>query len=129
MLAAIYLVTMLFTELMSNNAAAVLIFPIAWQTAADMGLNPMPFVMALTGVAESETVVVDGTAVKVLADGSFSEYVRKSGLGEIVIRATGADAQFTDEEQPMVVREESDGTEDFARLEKLAARLAEFCGT
>ncbi|MFM8890400.1 MAG: SLC13 family permease, partial [Planctomycetia bacterium] len=39
-LAAIYLVTMLFTELMSNNAAAVLTFPIAWQTAADMGVNP-----------------------------------------------------------------------------------------
>ena len=38
-LAAIYFVTMLFTETMSNNAAAVLIFPIAWQTATDLGLK------------------------------------------------------------------------------------------
>jgi len=43
------------------------------------------------------TVVVDGTAVKVLADGSFSEYVRRTGPGEVVIRATGADGQFTEQ--------------------------------
>jgi hypothetical protein len=43
------------------------------------------------------TVLVDGTTVKVLADGSFSEYVRRSGPGEVVIRATGADGQFTEQ--------------------------------
>jgi hypothetical protein len=43
------------------------------------------------------TVMVDGTAVKVLPDGSFSEYVRRSGPGEVVIRATGADGQFAEQ--------------------------------
>jgi hypothetical protein len=41
--------------------------------------------------------VVNGTAVKVMPDGSFSEHVRKSGPGEVVIRATGADGQFTEQ--------------------------------
>jgi hypothetical protein len=43
------------------------------------------------------TVLVEGTAVKVMPDGSFSEYVRRSGPGEVVIRATGADGQFTEQ--------------------------------
>ena len=43
------------------------------------------------------TVLVNGTAVKVMPDGSFSEYVRRSGPGEVVIRATGADGQFTEQ--------------------------------
>ena len=41
-------------------------------------------------------VSVDGTAVKVLADGSFSEYVRRSGSADVVVRATGPDGQFTE---------------------------------
>jgi hypothetical protein len=43
------------------------------------------------------TVVVDGNAVKVMPDGSFSEYVRRSGPGEVVVRATGADGQFAEQ--------------------------------
>jgi hypothetical protein len=43
------------------------------------------------------TVVVDGNAVKVMPDGSFSEHVRRRGPGGVVIRATGADGQFTEQ--------------------------------
>ena len=43
------------------------------------------------------TILVNGTAVKVMPDGSFSEYVRRSGPGEVVIRATGADGQITEQ--------------------------------
>ncbi len=50
------------------------------------------------------TVTVDGTAVKVLADGSFSEYVRRSGPGELVVRATGADGQFTEQSRAVSKR-------------------------
>jgi hypothetical protein len=35
--------------------------------------------------------------VKVMPDGSFSEYVRHSGPGELVVRATGPDGQFTEQ--------------------------------
>ncbi len=42
-----YLLTMIFTESVTNNAAAALAFPIAWSTAHAMGVNPIPFVMAV----------------------------------------------------------------------------------
>jgi len=46
-LALILIVTWLLTELMSNNAAAALAFPVALGVASQLGLEPMPFVMAV----------------------------------------------------------------------------------
>jgi hypothetical protein len=50
------------------------------------------------------TVTVDGNAVKVLADGSFSEYVRRSAPGELVVRTTGTDGQFTEQSRAISKR-------------------------
>jgi di/tricarboxylate transporter len=47
-LAGILLATMAITELISNNAAAVLLFPVALATAAATGSDPRPFVVAVT---------------------------------------------------------------------------------
>jgi hypothetical protein len=49
--------------------------------------------------ARGASVTVDGHVVRVLTDGSFSEYVRKAGPGTIVVRATGADGQVTERER------------------------------
>ncbi len=46
-LAGIYFGTLLLTELMTNNAAAALAFPIAFGLAESYGLSHMPFVMAV----------------------------------------------------------------------------------
>jgi di/tricarboxylate transporter len=46
-LAMVYLVTTIFTELITNNAAAVLVFPIALATADKMDVNFMPFVISI----------------------------------------------------------------------------------
>jgi di/tricarboxylate transporter len=47
-LAAIFLATMLCTELITNNAAAVLMFPIALRTASALGCpDPTPFVVTV----------------------------------------------------------------------------------
>ncbi len=46
-LTGIYLGTLLLTELMTNNAAAALSFPIAFGLAESYGLSHMPFVMAV----------------------------------------------------------------------------------
>jgi hypothetical protein len=50
------------------------------------------------------TLTVDGNALKVLADGSFSEYVRYSGTGELVVRATSPDGQFTEQSRAVSKR-------------------------
>ncbi|WP_083006133.1 SLC13 family permease [Halomonas sp. GT] len=42
-----YLLTLLLTETVTNNAAAALAFPIAWSTAQAFGVDPLPFVMAV----------------------------------------------------------------------------------
>ena len=46
-LAGIFLGTLVLTELMTNNAAAALSFPIAFGLAESYGINHMPFVMAV----------------------------------------------------------------------------------
>jgi len=46
-LAAFYLLTMLLTELISNNAAAVLMFPFAISMAEAIGVSPRPFAVAV----------------------------------------------------------------------------------
>ena len=46
-LAGLYVATVMLTELISNNAAAVLLFPVAVATAAGMGLDARPFVIAV----------------------------------------------------------------------------------
>lgn len=47
-LAGIIVATIVITELLSNNAAAVLMFPLGIATAAAIGADPRPFVIAVT---------------------------------------------------------------------------------
>ncbi|MDP4490574.1 MULTISPECIES: SLC13 family permease [Pseudoalteromonas] len=44
---AIFVMTVIFTELITNNAAAALSFPVAYALASGFGVNPLPFVMAV----------------------------------------------------------------------------------
>jgi di/tricarboxylate transporter len=46
MLALIYVITSIFTEFLSNNAAVALMVPIALGIAATLGVDPRPFVVA-----------------------------------------------------------------------------------
>lgn len=46
-LIAVYLLTLVLTELVTNNAAAALSFPIAYSLAISYGVDPMPFIMAI----------------------------------------------------------------------------------
>jgi di/tricarboxylate transporter len=52
-LLVIYLVTTMFTELITNNAAAVLLFPIAIAVANSLGVSFVPFVIAVTMAASA----------------------------------------------------------------------------
>jgi len=46
-LISIFLITLLMTEIITNSAAAALVFPIAYSIALGLGVSPLPFVMAV----------------------------------------------------------------------------------
>jgi len=54
LIALVYLVTSLLTQMVSNNAAAIILAPIAMSVAGAMGLDPRPFVMAVCFAASAE---------------------------------------------------------------------------
>lgn len=50
-LITIFVITLLLTEIITNSAAAALIFPIAYSIALGLGVSPLPFVMAVAFAA------------------------------------------------------------------------------
>jgi di/tricarboxylate transporter len=52
-LSAVFLITFALTEVMSHAAAAVLVAPIAYNTALDLAVSPKPFFMAVAVAASS----------------------------------------------------------------------------
>jgi len=83
LLAAVYALTSVFTATMTNNAAAVLMFPIAIAVAAEQNLNPMPFVIAITVAASCEfsTPIGYQTNLMVMGPGGYKwlDYTRFGG--------------------------------------------------
>jgi di/tricarboxylate transporter len=80
MLAAIYFLTLVFTEVVTNNAAAVLAFPIAKLAAENLGVEFMPFavVIAIAASAGFATPLGYQTHLMVYGPGGyrFSDYVK-----------------------------------------------------
>lgn len=68
-LASIYLATMLCTELITNNAAAVLMFPIALESAAGLQSNPTPFVIAVMIAASASFLTPFGYQTNMMVYG------------------------------------------------------------
>jgi di/tricarboxylate transporter len=79
-LAAVYLMTVIFTELMSNAAAAVLMVPIAISIAQGLGVDPRPFAIAVAfaGSAAFSTPIGYQTNTLVYGPGGyrFLDYTR-----------------------------------------------------
>ncbi|MFO7550976.1 MAG: SLC13 family permease [Haliea sp.] len=82
-MAGIYLATLLLTELMTNNAAAALSFPIAFGLAESLGVSPMPFVMAVAYGASASFLTPYGYTTNLMVQNlggySMRDYFR-SGL-------------------------------------------------
>ena len=79
-LAAIYLVTNLLTELITNNAAAVLMLPISMATASSLGVPPIAFglIVAIAASASFLTPIGYQTNLMVMGPGGyrFRDYAR-----------------------------------------------------
>lgn len=82
-LAAVYVVTSLLTELISNNAAAVVLTPIVIATAHDLGASPLPYVIAVMIAASNSFMTPIGyqTNTFILGPGGyrFGDFVRVGG--------------------------------------------------
>jgi len=79
-IAAVYLITNVLTEFLTNNAAAALIFPIAVWTAKEMHIDPRPLIMAVTIAASAaySTPIGYQTNMMVFGPGGyrFSDFVK-----------------------------------------------------
>ncbi|AXY03719.1 SLC13 family permease (plasmid) [Vibrio alfacsensis] len=79
-LVATYLMTLILTELVTNNAAAALSFPIAYSMAMGYGVDPMPFIMAVLFGASASFISPYGyqTNLLVYSVGNYklSDYIR-----------------------------------------------------
>ena len=79
-LAAFYLMTSIITELISNNAAAVVLTPIAISTAMTIGASPMPFVIAVMLAASNSFLTPIGYQTNTFIFGPggyrFSDFFR-----------------------------------------------------
>lgn len=62
----IFIVTLLMTELITNSAAAALVFPIAYNVALGLGVNPIPFVMAVAFAASGSFISPYGYQTNVM---------------------------------------------------------------
>lgn len=92
LLIAIYLVTVLLTEAISNNAVAAMLVPLAIAVAWESGHNPRPFIMAITLAASLSFVTPIGyqTNLMVMGPGGYRpiDYVRCGTPLAIVIAIT-----------------------------------------
>jgi di/tricarboxylate transporter len=79
-LAIVYAMTLICTELITNNAAAALMFPFAMDTAAGLGANYMPFVIAVMMAASAGFATPIGYQTNLMVYGPggyrFSDYVK-----------------------------------------------------
>lgn len=79
-LAMIYLVTLLLTELITNNAAAALMFPFAVATARSLNVNYMPFVASVMMAASAGFATPLGYQTNLMVYGPggyrFGDYLR-----------------------------------------------------
>jgi len=77
---AIFALTLLLTELITNSAAAALIFPIAYNIALGLGVDPIPFVMAVAFAASGSFISPYGyqTNIMVYNAGNYqlSDFVK-----------------------------------------------------
>jgi len=76
----LYACTVVFTEVLTNNASAILMFPIGMAAATQLHVHPMPFVMTVMVASSAAFITPLGYQTNLMVYGPggyrFSDYVR-----------------------------------------------------
>jgi di/tricarboxylate transporter len=85
----LYIATVIATELITNNAAAVLMFPLAQVLSGELGVNLLPFVMTIMFAASASFLTPVGYQTNLMVQGPggyhFSDFLRVgAGLSLLV---------------------------------------------
>ena len=79
-LAVVYLVTALLTNVISNNASVVLMVPVAYEAALQLGVNAFSFILAVTFAASTAFMTPVGYQTNLFVYGPggyrFTDYLR-----------------------------------------------------
>jgi len=90
-LLGLFLLTSLFSQVVTNNAAVVLMFPIAISVATGLGVDSMPFVIAVVMAASAAFATPIGYQTNLMVQGPgryvFTDYLR-AGLPLVAVTAT-----------------------------------------
>ncbi|MDG5787205.1 SLC13 family permease [Evansella sp. AB-P1] len=78
--AGVYLLTAIFTEMITNNAAVVMMFPIAFATATHLSVDPFGFFVAIAIAASASFMTPIGYQTNLIVYGPgryrFSDYLK-----------------------------------------------------
>lgn len=90
-LALVYMLTVMFTEVITNNAAAVLMFPIALAVSEQLGASFLPFAIAVMFAASASFITPLGYQTNLMVYGPgryhFMDYVRIGAPLSVLIGA------------------------------------------
>ena len=87
-LAVLYLVTALLTNIISNNASVVLMIPVAHEAALQLGVNAFSFILAVTFAASTAFMTPVGYQTNLFVYGPggyrFTDYLRVGGPLQLI---------------------------------------------
>lgn len=93
-LSAVLLLTIVFTELLSNNAVAALLTPLAIELAASLGVDSRPFIIAVMFGASIGFAVPTGYQTHLLVYGAggyrFADFFRAGILLDVLLWGLGS---------------------------------------
>ncbi|WP_192035127.1 SLC13 family permease [Halomonas sp. YLGW01] len=91
LLVGVYGLVALLTALVTNNAAAVITFPIVTAAAENLGVSPMPYVIAVMFAASASFITPIGYQTNLMVYGpggySFRDYLRVGGPLNLITAA------------------------------------------